>query len=137
MTTHRRTTGHRRNTGLAEESQDFEHKSAAPNAASFSTPVKAVIGEGGRLVIPAEMRKLMGIKPGDTVSLRMDDGALRVVSAKMALRRVQEIARKLKEPGESVVDEFLAERRQEQQRSDERFDRLEREAAQIAKGEKR
>jgi hypothetical protein len=54
----------------------------------------------------------------------------------MALKRIQDIARKLKNPGESVVDEFLAERREEQRRSDERFDRLEHEAAEIAERRK-
>lgn len=128
----------KRKIGLAEESQGFDHQLVGPPVTmSFSAPVKAVIGEGGRLVIPAEMRKLMEIGPGDTVSLRIEDGALRVVSPKMALRRIQEIARRLKRPGQSVVDEFLADRREEQRRSDERFDRLEREAAEIAAAQKR
>jgi len=130
-------TNGRQKAGLEEESQGFDHGPALTAIPSFSAPVKAVIGEGGRLVIPADMRKLMEIQPGDTVSLRIEDGVLRVVSSKMALKRVQEIARKLKKPGESVVDEFLAERREEQRRSDERFDRLAREAAEIAAAKKR
>lgn len=120
--------------GLKEEKRGFAQASAL--RAAYSAPLKAVIGEGGRLVIPADMRKLMDIQTGDTVSLRIEDGVLRVVSPKMALRRVQQIARKLKKPGESVVDEFLAGRREEQRRSDERFDRLEREVAMTAEAKK-
>jgi len=117
--------------GFEEEPQKFEHGDLA--AAAFpSPPVAAVIGEGGRLVIPADMRRAMGIKPGDTVSLRLEEGALKVVSPKMALEAVRKLARTLKEPEVSEVDEFLAERREEARREDERFDRLEREAAEIA-----
>jgi AbrB family looped-hinge helix DNA binding protein len=93
-------------------------------------PVSAVVGEGGRLVIPADMRKLMGIKPGDTVALRLEDGSLRVISSKMALEAIRAQARRVK--GGSEVDDFLAERRKEAKRDDERFDRLEREAADVA-----
>lgn len=117
----------RKGSGFEEEPQSFQHETSLP-----SPPAKAVIGEGGRLVIPADMRKAMGIKPGDTVSLRLEEGALEVISPKMALEAVRKLARKLKEPGVSLVDEFLADRRDEDRRVNERFDRLEREAAEIA-----
>jgi hypothetical protein len=58
-------------------------------------------------------------------------------ASELILKRVQGIARELKKPGQSVVDEFLAERLEEQRRSDERFDRLEREAAKISNGRER
>jgi AbrB family looped-hinge helix DNA binding protein len=82
------------------------------------------LGEGGRFVIPAAMREEIGVKPGDDLILCVENGELRVRSWLGNLKRIQSELSALKEPGESVVDDFLRERRQEQRRSDERFDRL-------------
>jgi AbrB family looped-hinge helix DNA binding protein len=68
------------------------------------------LGEGGRFVIPAFMREEMGIKPGDVLICHVVDGELRVTSYADNLRRIQERSAPYKKPGESVVDEFLAER---------------------------
>ncbi|WP_157015133.1 AbrB/MazE/SpoVT family DNA-binding domain-containing protein [Mesorhizobium xinjiangense] len=69
------------------------------------------LGEGGRFVIPASMREKMGVKPGDTLIAHVEDGELHVLSYEENLRRIQEDVSSYKKPGESVVDEFLAERR--------------------------
>ena len=82
------------------------------------------LGEGGRFVIPAAMREEMGVKPGEDLILHVENGELRVRSWLQNLRRVQAELSALKKPGESVVDEFLEERRKEQLRSDARLDRL-------------
>lgn len=122
--------------GFEEESHSFDYEKRG----SFPSSTKSMsgaIGEGGRLVIPAELRKLMEVSPGEGVALRVVDGVLHVVSATMAVKRAQAAAAKLKKPGENVVDEFLADRLAEQRASDARFDRLEREAAEIAKDKER
>lgn len=69
------------------------------------------LGEGGRFVIPSFMREEMGVKPGETLICHVVDGELRVRSYEDNLRRIQQEVSRLKKPGESVVDEFLAERR--------------------------
>ena len=69
------------------------------------------VGEGGRVVIPAAMRAAMGVKPGDTLIANIDGGELKLISRRTALRKVQDKMAKYKKAGESVVDEFLAERR--------------------------
>ncbi|MER8486172.1 AbrB/MazE/SpoVT family DNA-binding domain-containing protein [Mesorhizobium sp. M1322] len=66
----------------------------------------------------------MGVKPGEDLILYIENGELRVRSWLRNLRRVQAELSALKQPGESVVDEFLKERREEQRRSDRRLDRL-------------
>jgi AbrB family looped-hinge helix DNA binding protein len=68
------------------------------------------LGEGGRFVIPAFMREEMGIKPGEMLICHVVDGELRVRSYLDNIRRIQERSAPYKKPGESVVDEFLAER---------------------------
>ena len=69
------------------------------------------LGDGGRVVIPAPMREEMGIKPGDELIAHVKDGVLHVLSYEQNLRRIQAEVSSYKKPGESVVDEFLAERR--------------------------
>lgn len=82
------------------------------------------LGDGGRIVIPASMREAMSVKPGDDLILHVEDGELRVRSWLHNLKRIQAELSALRKPGESVVDEFLKERQEEQRRSDERFERL-------------
>ncbi len=70
--------------------------------------------EGGRIVIPAEIRKRLGFEVGETFSLEIDeDQSLRVSSRTQALRRAQQLFRKHVPEGVSVVDDFIAERRRE------------------------
>ncbi|PSH57585.1 MULTISPECIES: AbrB/MazE/SpoVT family DNA-binding domain-containing protein [Phyllobacterium] len=123
--------------GFEEEAQPFDYSTLSARSSSSSRTLSATVGEGGRLVIPAELRKLMELSPGEGVALRVVDGVLHVVSATMAVKRVQAIATKLKKPGENVVDEFIADRLAEQRAVDARFDRLEREAREIAKEKER
>ncbi|MCP9233259.1 AbrB/MazE/SpoVT family DNA-binding domain-containing protein [Mesorhizobium sp. LMG 17147] len=100
---------------------------ASARKTPLRVPVKrerVKLGEGGRFVIPAAMREEMGVKPGEEMILHVENGELRVRSWLQNLRRVQAELSALKQPGESVVDEFLKERREEQRRSDKRLDRL-------------
>jgi hypothetical protein len=80
------------------------------------------------------MRAAMMVKPGDTVTAEVVEGEFRIVSPEVALKRVQAFARewKAKKPGVSVVDELIAERREEARREDERYERLAHEAEDAA-----
>lgn len=71
---------------------------------------------GGRLQVPAEIRRALGLKDGDAVTLEVVDGELRVVPYREVIRRVQERFRRDAPPGVSLVDEFIAERRAEAER---------------------
>lgn len=62
----------------------------------------ARVGEGGKLIIPAPIRREMGIDIGDTVVLELVDGELKVRSRKAALRRVQDRMRQFG-PGSVAV----------------------------------
>jgi AbrB family looped-hinge helix DNA binding protein len=115
--------------GLAEEPQPFEHDDSGLQSVDYT---RLKIDSAGRIVIPAEMRAAMLVKPGDTVSARVVDGEFRIVSPEASLRRFQEVGRKIIPPGVSLVDELIADRREEARREDERYARLEREAAEAA-----
>lgn len=57
------------------------------------------------------MRDAMMLDQDGQVAAHVESGELRLISREVAIRRMQEEACKLKRPGQSVVDEFLAERR--------------------------
>jgi len=67
-------------------------------------------------MIPARWRKRHGIETGSELILTDEAGKLRLETRKHALKRVQRWARTLGGPDRSVVEEFLAERRQEARR---------------------
>lgn len=74
-------------------------------------PIPLTVDAQGRLTLPPQLRAAMRLGPDGRVTARVEDGELRVVGPRVALRRAQAIARKYKKPGVSVVDDFLAERR--------------------------
>ncbi len=71
------------------------------------------VAEGGRVVIPAEYRKRLGVRAGDHVILQLDDGEIRLYTVREAIRRAQEMVRRYVPEGVSLVDELIAERRAE------------------------
>jgi bifunctional DNA-binding transcriptional regulator/antitoxin component of YhaV-PrlF toxin-antitoxin module len=66
----------------------------------------------GRLVIPLEFRKALGVTAGGELILSWEDDGLRIATIKQNLERAQRHARKYAKPGVSVVDEFIKERRE-------------------------
>ena len=69
------------------------------------------VNENGRVVIPAAFRKRLGIRVGDQVELRVVDDELRISTLRRNMERAQRLIRKYVKPGESLVDELIAERR--------------------------
>jgi AbrB family looped-hinge helix DNA binding protein len=101
--------------GFAEEPHRFE----AEDESLHSVPYQRLkIDSAGRIVIPAEMRAAMMIKPGDMVTAEVKNGEFHIISPEVALKQVQTFARKWKaeNPGVSVVDELIADRREEARR---------------------
>lgn len=72
------------------------------------------VSEGGRVVIPAEIRKALGLKDGDFVLWELCDGEARLTTRKNRLRKARELAAPWLE-GWSV-DDFIAARRKEGER---------------------
>jgi bifunctional DNA-binding transcriptional regulator/antitoxin component of YhaV-PrlF toxin-antitoxin module len=67
----------------------------------------------GRVLIPVELRKSLGLAADEPLSVYEKDGELRIVSRIQALRQMQQRMVKFKRPGHSVVDELIRERREE------------------------
>ncbi|HEY0827589.1 MAG TPA: AbrB/MazE/SpoVT family DNA-binding domain-containing protein [Bacilli bacterium] len=75
--------------------------------------VSVKVGEGGRVVIPAEHRKALGIDIGDELILHMDKGAIVLFTRKQAILYVQEQMAKYSVNGRELSEEIIAERRKE------------------------
>jgi bifunctional DNA-binding transcriptional regulator/antitoxin component of YhaV-PrlF toxin-antitoxin module len=73
-----------------------------------------LMADNGRLVVPAGLRHQLGMPKGGKMVAFVRDGVLVLEPFDVAVRRVQAFAQSYRKPGSgSVVDEFLAERRQE------------------------
>jgi AbrB family looped-hinge helix DNA binding protein len=68
-------------------------------------------GKDGRILIPIALREAAGVKPGERVVIRIEDGTIVIETIATQIRKVQAMVAHLKRPGESIVDEFIAEKR--------------------------
>ena len=72
--------------------------------------IKTKLGDGGRIVIPAEYREAMGLHVGDEVILRLEGKELHIFTLKQAIRRAQELVNRYIPQERSLADELIAER---------------------------
>ena len=75
--------------------------------------VRAKIGLGGRVVIPAGYRRALGVKHGDEVILSLADGEVRMSTLERAIERAQALVRRYVPAEVSLADELISERRKE------------------------
>jgi AbrB family looped-hinge helix DNA binding protein len=78
---------------------------------------RARIDGAGRLLIPAELRRQLDLRPGDLVSLEAVGRELRLRSYSRAVREAQAIiAKYIPDRDRSLVDELIEERHKEAER---------------------
>lgn len=78
---------------------------------------RAKLVSGGRLQVPARMRKALGLEDGDQVTMEVKDGILIVRPFHEVLKEVRASFRPKQPPLRgSYTDDFLAERRAEAER---------------------
>lgn len=69
---------------------------------------------GGRLQVPADIRRALSLSDGDAVLMRVVDGELHVLPARDRLKRIQRLVRgHVPDDGRSWSDELISERRAE------------------------
>ena len=83
--------------------------------------IQARINQNGRIVIPAVIRKGMGLELGDSIVMSLEDGVLRIEPQQARVRRVQQSPRQLVPAERILSDELIAERREEAQRETEEW----------------
>ena len=74
---------------------------------------KTQLNKSGRLVLPAKMRKVLDIQPGDELVLRLENGSIRIIPLQMAIILAQKAVRQYVPEGVSLVEALLTERRDE------------------------
>jgi bifunctional DNA-binding transcriptional regulator/antitoxin component of YhaV-PrlF toxin-antitoxin module len=75
--------------------------------------LRARIGPGGRLVIPAAQRRELGLEIGDEVLLKTAGDELRVLSVKRRIACVQALVRQYNPGGEILSEGLIRDRRAE------------------------
>lgn len=83
--------------------------------------IQASINQNGRIVIPAVIRRGMGLELGDDVLMSLEDGVLRIEPQKARARRVQESLSQLIPADRIPSEELIAERREEARREAEEW----------------
>jgi AbrB family looped-hinge helix DNA binding protein len=74
------------------------------------------VAEGGRIVIPADVRRRLGFDVGEDVVLTVEEDHATLMSAKRARRRAQERVRRYISPDVSLSKELMDERKAEARR---------------------
>jgi AbrB family looped-hinge helix DNA binding protein len=87
-------------------------KTNAPPVQEWSSKITS----GGRVVLPAEVRTVLGLKDGDPVRVRLENGELSIVPLSEIVRDIQTRWRRYIPGDRSLVDELIADRRTEAKR---------------------
>lgn len=70
--------------------------------------------DGNRVVIPSKIRKGLGLRVGDALTLVLqNNGEVRLLTQAEAIKQAQQLVRQHVSAERSLVDELLAERREE------------------------
>lgn len=77
---------------------------------------QAKVGKNGRVLIPAEMRRALGLEGEDTVLLQVEAGELRLLTMKRRLEKAQDEIAMHFPRGTRMSEKLLAERREEARR---------------------
>jgi AbrB family looped-hinge helix DNA binding protein len=78
--------------------------------------VRVRLNESGRVLIPAEVRRELGMKAGDQLVLEVKDREVRLTTLRERIARVQAEVRRYIPAGVSLSEELIAERREEAKR---------------------
>jgi AbrB family looped-hinge helix DNA binding protein len=74
------------------------------------------LGPEGRVVIPAPIREVLGLKEGDVLFARLEGGEVKLLTPQAAMMRAQAIVRSFVPEGVSLAEELIADRRREAER---------------------
>jgi len=79
----------------------------------------AKVEKSGRILIPVEVRRQLGLKEGEsTVLVRVDQTGLEVGTRRQVIERSREILRQYIPEGSDLAAELIEERRREAERED-------------------
>ena len=76
------------------------------------------IVSGGRVQLPADVRRQLSLVEGDIVSIEVVNGEVHLRPMRESIKRMQERMKPYRIAGKSIVDELIAERRAAAARGD-------------------
>ena len=71
------------------------------------------VAGNGRMNLPADIRRALGLDGAGRVILTQDENGVLLTTANQALKRIRALAAPFKPDSRSVVDELLADRRED------------------------
>jgi len=74
--------------------------------------IRLRLSENGRVVIPAQVRKVLGVEAGDEIILEQERNAFRITTQQQRIAEARKRIRRYIKPGTRLVDELIAERRE-------------------------
>ncbi len=74
------------------------------------------MSENGRVLIPAEIRKQLGLVAGEPITLTVEGQELRLMTRRARIRAAQASVARYVPEGRRLEDELIAERREEARR---------------------
>lgn len=78
--------------------------------------IKTRLGQNGRIVIPTEYRRRLGLESGDEIIMHLDEEGLHIYTPAQAVARAQSLVRSYVPEGRSLSGELISERREEASR---------------------
>lgn len=69
----------------------------------------------GRILVPVQFRKALGLKPGDELVLQLDQESFRVIPLQLAVAQAQKLVKKYNPEKKSLVSDLLNSRQAEAQ----------------------
>ena len=78
--------------------------------------LRTVLDDAGGICLPIEYQQSLGIKPGDEIIMRLDDGGIHIIPLNTSVQKAREIVRKYVSPGKRLVDALIQDRKRESER---------------------
>lgn len=78
---------------------------------------KALINDGGRILIPANIRKALNLNIGDELLLKVEEDEIHMIPLSKAVQQAQDLIRQYNKDGLKLTD-MLSELRKEDQKND-------------------
>lgn len=77
-----------------------------------SMEIRLQLAENGRVVIPASVRRELGVESGGEIILEKNEGRYFLTTRRQRIEEARKVMRRYIKPGVSLVDELIAERRE-------------------------
>jgi len=74
---------------------------------------RATFGENGRIIIPAPLRNIMKLTPGEEILLRYDNNSINILTIKQAVKEAQDIVMQYNKDNISLTDSLKQSRLEE------------------------